>query len=737
MQLLECIVTKPKLLENIKLNFDKRISVIYGKNESGKTLIAKGLMDTLWGEFSGSFSLNSNTWDDLYFEIVFKNYFSRYRFIKNKKDSFLINYADIKESGYNNEKVIVQRTIESGNNFSDGALCIKLFEATNDGETARLFNKVNIHTFMNTSYLPDPVDIVRNGRLDFNIIHRFLLNDSSNFYTLYENISESFSNGLISGGNNNPISNEILKVKSELKKLERKTQIAGIHNAKSDRLSKEKTRLEAELENLNSELSYARGYKAKLLIIQNNLKKLDQIKITVEEKTKKKQSEQEKINAIIKMEQEIKEHYPQFYNFEESNIKNLKRIQEAYREVRDVHEEIENFYLLISEKKNRYKNIILFINILSILVIAALFGVSSYAYPLPIINEYKIQFIIGLLILSISSSLFFLIYYIVISRTSGIKRIMKKKSDVEQKLAETLQKNSITLNEYKLETIYEYLVKYFEEYGEYSINQSEISTMRENFNGNDYINTIDNELEQLKRDENAAEQEINNELKLLGDNNVIELNDAIELNIEKINKLLQNKKQKIKNLKDNINQTANIITQINEEINHGIVHADETAYLNGEKNNILNTLARLNSYKISIEYIINLLKDAINMREDKQLSELVKTTGEYFHFLTGNQYLDSINGDYIKKIIKGEVRDEDLNSSLLHVLLLSIKFAITNSFADLEINLPLIIDNPFQHMDDQRISRLKDLMNEIADKRQIIIFTHDSKHKDLGAFIEL
>jgi uncharacterized protein YhaN len=210
-----------------------------------------------------------------------------------------------------------------------------------------------------------------------------------------------------------------------------------------------------------------------------------------------------------------------------------------------------------------------------------------------------------------------------------------------------------------------------------------------------------------------------------------------ELDTEEINKLIQSRNQKIKELKDGIIQATKIIRQTDDEINRCSVHVDEIKTLNEEKKIVNNTVKRLNSYKISFEYVLSLLKEAMSKREDKLLAELSKTTCEYFHYLTDNQYVDSITNDTIKKIIKGESLNEKLNMSILHILYLSIKFAITDTFDDLEINLPMIIDEPFQQMDDERIKRFKKILENISSKRQVVIFTHNSKIKDWGLFVEL
>ncbi|MFH0977166.1 MAG: hypothetical protein V1874_15410 [Spirochaetota bacterium] len=731
MQLLECIVSKPGLLNNIKFKLDKGITVIYGKNESGKTLIAKAIIDTLFGEFFGQFSLNGKAWDDMHFELLFNNSSNQYRFIKDKKESFIINYADMDQGEYSfsSEKQLFQLPDKERKNINiDGEWFIKLLEAKNDTETAWLFSKIDMQTFLNICYLPEPIDIARKGRLDYKILQKFLMDDKGKFFSLHKNISNAFRN---ENPGDTAFINHILKNENELKKIEKKIQIAGIHTSKSERLNKEKTRLEDELKNMENGLSDARANKAKLISIHNNLKQLEEIKTAIENKIKEKQAEQEKIDLAIKTEENIKIKYPKFYNFEESNIKNLKKIQESYREVRDVHEEIENFYLLRSEKKNNFKNIILSINISCILILAALFGISNYAFPIAVLDEYKAHFIVGLLAFSIFSSLLLLLYYFLKMRSSDLKRIMKKKSGVEKKLEETLQKNSIILNEYKLEAIYEYLVKYFEEYGEYSINQTELLNIRENLKGNDYIEAFNNEIDKLKTNENEIKQEIDNCIKSFADNS------QCDLDMDKTNILILNRNHDIAKLKENIIRTEKILMQIDEELSRGIVQNNELTGLREEQTKLQTALQKLTNYKISFGYINNLLKDAIAKREEKQIAGLARTAAEKFHFITDNQYTDLINENAISKLLKNEMPGEEINNSILYLLYLSVKFALTETVGDFKMNLPMIIDEPFQQMDEERIIRFKKTVDDISLKRQVLIFTHDSKYKDWGLCIEL
>ncbi len=730
MQLLECIVSKPGLFNNIKLKFDSGLNVIYGRNESGKTMMAKAIIDTLWGEFSGYLSLNGNTWDNLYSEVLFKNSTGRYRFIRNKKELFSVNFVSAGEAAFTRENEIFKRDRE-GSRDGDGAWYLKIYESTNDRETTRLFNKIDIRTFMDISYLPEPINISQNGKPDGNIISKFLVDDGSNFYALYENISDAIGNECSAGSLSNSIFNEILKKESEIKKINQKLQIFDIQNSKSERINKEKARIQQELKDLNDELAKVRFDKSKLINVRESLNKLSEIDAVIEGKNSQKRIEREKTESINNLEDLIKNRFPQFYNFEEKNIKNLKNIQETYREVRDVHEQIENFYLLRTEKKNKFKNIILIINISSICALAALLGISNNAFPSRFLNEYKIYYIIGLLILCISSSVMFLLFYLLTSRSVDLKRIMKKKSEVEKKLEEILQKNNITLNEYKLEAIYEYLVKYFEEYGEYSISQTELTNIKESLKPDEYAKAIDDEISKLENTQNIIRQEIDNDLKSLNEKMLIEINP------DKIKKLILSKNSKIKDIKESIIHYKKILSQVEKEFVPAESHSAELKNYKDEKTNIQISLDRLNNYKDSVSYVMDLLKEAIDAREYKQITLLAKTACSNFHFLTDNQYTGAINDDAIIKTIKGEMPLNEFNPSVIHSLLLSVKLAVTDKFNDLEVNLPLIIDEPFQQMDDQRIGRFKKLLDDISSKRQIIIFTRSTKYKDWGSYKEL
>ncbi len=52
MRYVKCTVTRPALFDNRVLEFEKDITVITGRNGSGKTFIARCLIDGMWKCFS-------------------------------------------------------------------------------------------------------------------------------------------------------------------------------------------------------------------------------------------------------------------------------------------------------------------------------------------------------------------------------------------------------------------------------------------------------------------------------------------------------------------------------------------------------------------------------------------------------------------------------------------------------------------------------------------------------------
>ena len=105
--------------------------------------------------------------------------------------------------------------------------------------------------------------------------------------------------------------------------------------------------------------------------------------------------------------------------------------------------------------------------------------------------------------------------------------------------------------------------------------------------------------------------------------------------------------------------------------------------------------------------------------------------------MTENQHLYEIDEEIIFDVITKNKIPQEFNPTMVHALLLSIKFSLSDFLKNSRFNLPLIIDDPFQYMDQERIERFKNLIIDISKKRQILIFTHENGKNNWGKYIEL
>jgi len=73
----------------------------------------------------------------------------------------------------------------------------------------------------------------------------------------------------------------------------------------------------------------------------------------------------------------------------------------------------------------------------------------------------------------------------------------------------------------------------------------------------------------------------------------------------------------------------------------------------------------------------------------------------------------------------------------MHFIMLSLKLSLTDFLAEAGLSAPLILDDPFLFMDDEKIDNLRELVLDASEKRQVIIFTHKKNAADWGNYREI
>lgn len=129
------------------------------------------------------------------------------------------------------------------------------------------------------------------------------------------------------------------------------------------------------------------------------------------------------------------------------------------------------------------------------------------------------------------------------------------------------------------------------------------------------------------------------------------------------------------------------------------------------------------------EYLANLLTSnwiarGLDLASNERFPKMLEDAKKYFTLLTGGRYVD-INLDKQLKVkrVDGKKFDvEYLSRGTSEQLYFALKLAFVEQVAD-KIELPILIDDAFVNFDAQRTSYIVELLEELAKKTQVLIFT--------------
>lgn len=136
----------------------------------------------------------------------------------------------------------------------------------------------------------------------------------------------------------------------------------------------------------------------------------------------------------------------------------------------------------------------------------------------------------------------------------------------------------------------------------------------------------------------------------------------------------------------------------------------------------------------SLEYLADLavskwIARSLDLASNERFPKMLVSAKEYLRLLTGGRYVD-LQLDKKLTVINQEHKKipvEYLSRGTGEQLYFALKLAFIEQITD-EINLPILIDDAFVNFDEQRTEYIEELLNRLALKTQVLIFTH---RKDL------
>ena len=202
----------------------------------------------------------------------------------------------------------------------------------------------------------------------------------------------------------------------------------------------------------------------------------------------------------------------------------------------------------------------------------------------------------------------------------------------------------------------------------------------------------------------------------------------LELDIEKISKSMEDIKKEVLQISAVVGQYS-----IDKE---DLVKLEEEIELLKEKRSNLDRKLRVLEYASDTiaESQANIISKSKNHIEDYMKKYLsVITDGRYDNLEVKNDLSFNVWSEEKKDMI---VPEENLSQGTIDQFYLIARFAILDVLNKGKKSL-MLLDDPFHSFDDKRREKTKQVLNDLTDKFQIVLFTHSSDYDDWGNVLEI
>lgn len=707
MQLVKCTITKPALFDNKQLDFSSGITFVKGKNGAGKSFIIKAFTDALFGYFSDGEAESLASLKDIYLDLCFKitpdsvaSY--RFRYQNDNLTVFKIN----EESG--EEQELGRISPESKQNGFD------VLEKSGDEILAKFLRSCPRDEFVNICYVPSPSALSAEDSVNQNIMRDIVLSDELGFYDKFLYLKYNY-------GSESTAQTELHKAIAEqqrtLNELNKEIEIIHLKNQRFYKLEQEENSVTAELEKIKED---ADNFKQREETLNTLLGDMDSLEEMNEKLVKLKEQislEKAKISEIksIEADEKARFHHFDFTGLAGSKTEDLDGIQWVFTELINNNEKLGRLKTWIEQKKKRFKTLcwlaVLWCVAAGLLLLGETDGWLPIDLSLPAPPLYL--FVGG------GAFVFLLLLYGLFKRAQGKKKfalLAEEKAGLNTQLQQMLKDNSFQVDDYKLSELYDILLKYFEEYTGYSDNRQEIDGIRAELSDPSELKDISDEVKILSKQRDKLQKSVKDRLKAEG--------FAVKETVSKINvsALADETRGSAEELLFAAQSKEDLLARIQKEKSLSVNEDDSQAILQRDK--AKSSLMLLTDKKETISFITNIMTDAVKEREKQQTKKLVDDALTVFHRITANQLKGSIDESTVENFIAANGHSGELNPATVHMLLLSVKLALTGFSFGSNARLPLLIDDPFLFMDDDRIRRLMEQLKETAKTRQVVVFTH-------------
>jgi uncharacterized protein YhaN len=426
------------------------------------------------------------------------------------------------------------------------------------------------------------------------------------------------------------------------------------------------------------------------------------------------------------MKTELDTMFPHFSDIDISDSSNLELLQEVFNDIRNLNEQIDNFYFRRDRKMKRLRKAAYAVTACGAAAVLLVLAKSGFQ---PMKHLYLWAGAGALA--CIADAAIGVAALVLVRQDRALLRLEEEKKQYKERIKVLMEKSRVELEDYKLTEIYELLLQYFEDYVNYTERKKDLARIKSSLREEEYMIRIQKKLDELMKEEEIIKDEIHTSIDTL---NIV---DDIENETSKIEELIRNIDLEVGIIKEKIETKERILRQVDIEFVQKSGNGEAANAIMEEKKSVDRVLKKWKANRTSMLFITDSLARAVERSEEKRLGRLLDGTLEKFNHLTGNQYITRIDDGVVRQMVMQNRVSEELPPPIIHALTMSLKFSLSDFIIGGGTAIPLLIDEPFQFMDDERCNRFRDLVSYISNNRQVIIFTHTSDKRNWGNFIEL
>ena len=686
-------------LENKEINLDKKINIIHGANESGKSTILSYIVNSFYGisktkdgkdisdydkykpwnnnEFSGriSYELDNGEQYEVFRDFNKKNpkiynknledITDKFEIDKKEGSKFFLEQTGIDKQMYTSTVVSMQEEVRLDDK-NQNMLIQKIANLAGTGEDNVSYKKA-LTKLQNK--IRDEIGTNKTSQKPINILNNQIEEINKKIEEIKPNINKKYE-----------IDNQKDLINENLKNLEIKKEILEEINKKNQ-----------------NKLDYLKEKNIKEISKKDNEEHIEKLKKEANTVKEEQMKVEKTVNDLNK-------------KLEEKKVEQ-SRIEQELNKENEQTENIENSKNIKSSKNTIY--------IIFLIVFIAL-GILGVA----LLKNYLVTIVFGILAL--------IDIILLITKKIKVNRIIKE----ENKLSETKKKEHIRDLEEEKEYILKEIDKISKELKEEESNQKEIASKNSMLQGQiillEKTNTsLENELNSIK--EKLEKLQSNNEEELLAQYNgkmdrekllqIINSTD-IEPQLKNVETQINNEKIKLKGLEIEENT---VIPQID-----AMVELEETLQAKKEEyNNLKNQEDIINITIENLEQAYEEMKTTITPKFTENLSKNIEeiSNGKYSKVTINDEsgmVVENNRGEYINA--------NNLSTGTIDQLYLSLRLSMIEDLS--KESLPIILDETFAYFDNTRLENaikylIKLTQGENIKNHQVIIFTCTNREKEI------